>query len=276
MKKGNLLFFLVILVIISGSCKKNKSYNLNPDINAANATVLSEYAFNYVFTMIARAASDSALAQNHQAMIDSAIVTYDPGSGTYLFMYSGKYCADSVMRNGRFKASMNGNFFTPGTVSDVTFLSYYEGYYAVTGKDSIVNLGLTQGSGTLFSNYITGGELIVVVPQYKVIRWKSLNQFSFPTGFFYPGSDKVIYTTGSGSGVSSEGYSFSASILDSLVTRFDCPFIYSGIIGLSIPDQDVTTGSIDFITSDGCANRMNYDFGGNVFYYSRKPDYMKN
>ena len=275
MKIKSLLLLISVLTAIFTSCKKNKSYDLNPDINVADDVVLSECAYQYVFFMIAKAVMDPVVQQSHQAWIDSGQITFYPAENKYLFSFSGKLSADSVRRNGKFEAVLSGNFFEPETVTNVSFSAYFEDYQQIEGKDSIVNNGILAGNRMAFSNYISG-RIIKGPDQSTVVYWESLKHYTSPVIVITPGNELVFYASGTGSGKSSKGYSFTESVTDSLVFMSGCPWILSGMISLSIPDIEIPTGTISFIPDDGCSDKMIYDFEGNLFYYRKTQEFLKN
>jgi hypothetical protein len=85
----------------------------------------------------------------------------------------------------------------------------------------------------------------------------------------------IFQMTGIFSGISSGNYGFSGE-LDSLADNLNCPWILDGTIRLIIPGADYTSGTIDFISNDGCSNKMQYNFEGNIIYLRNNAQYLKN
>jgi hypothetical protein len=85
----------------------------------------------------------------------------------------------------------------------------------------------------------------------------------------------IFLMNGNCEGISSNGFRFSA-VFDSLTDNINCPWILDGLIHLTIPDGGYTSGTVDYITNDGCSNKMKYDFEGSIFYLWKNPQYLKN
>jgi hypothetical protein len=158
MKTLNKLFLCLSFLIFMASChKSNKEVDIKPDINAANDAVIATSAYDYIFNMIVKAQKNTGLQTNHVALIDSAMVVYNTGENEFVFTFSGKMCADSVRRNGKFEAEFDSSFLRPGSATIVLFDSYYDGYNLINGRDSIVYNGALSANRIGFTNYIKDG-----------------------------------------------------------------------------------------------------------------------
>jgi hypothetical protein len=71
--------------------------------------------------------------------------------------------------------------------------------------------------------------------------------------------------TGSAHGISSDSYQFSLQISSPLVDDLNCPWLRDGLMQVSIPGVDVPSGTIQYMNSSKCDNRVTYDFQGNLF-----------
>lgn len=257
------------------ACHKNKEVDLKPDLNVANDVVIAECAFKYIFNMIVKAQTDPVLQANHVALIDSAWVVYNTNENEFTFEYSGKMCQDSLRRSGKFEAEFDSSFLRPGSATMVLFENYYDGTESINGMDSIVNNGLASGNRMVFTNYIKNGMILKGLDNDAVITWSSETQFITNANSFTQPGDITFLMGGKCAGLSSKDYNFSAT-LDSLTDNINCPWILDGKIHLSVPGAGYSTGIVDFITNDGCSNKMKYTFEGNTFYLWKNPQYLKN
>ena len=273
MKK--LLFVPVILCLFLSftGCKKNKQYDLTPDINVADDIVLSESAYNHATENLLLALADPALHSVFHSVIDSAFVVFDTAENEYIFNYTSKLCPDSVVRYGKIEMYVFGSLPDTGTIFKIYFQNFMEYQHLITGRDSVVYKG-TDGSGKMvFRNYIIYG---VIHKDLELIDWNSTNNFMVDPSLFQPGHTLDYYITGQAYGTSSKGHTFTAKINDSLIHQQTCPWILSGTIDLHIPGADVENGTIDFIVGDGCTNKLKYDFEGNIYYLWNDHTYLSN
>ena len=80
-----------------------------------------------------------------------------------------------------------------------------------------------------------------------------------------PDSLASFTITGSGNGRSSSSYAFSFLVGTPLVNDIYCQWIRQGVMQLYVPSADVTTGTIEYMNSDKCNNRVTYNFEGSLF-----------
>jgi len=262
-----------LLMFTMTGCKKNSSVDLKPSFNAANDVILSNRPFIYVFNMLVRAVTDSVLQQTHHAVIDSAELSFDHLTNQYVFQFSGKMGHDSVRRYGSFRATLDSNFFIPGTSVGITFQGYAEDSHSITGIDSILNTGISTDGKLGFVNSIR--EALISKDTIRVIRWQALQTcYLDPTVFSSHPDSALIRIEGSGQGVSSMGFTFSTTISTPLQDLLSCPWIRGGIIALSIPEAPVQTGTINF-SNPGCTDKVIYDFEGTIYYWKLKNKYLQ-
>ena len=275
MKDLQRLFLYLLVLVFMVACHKNKEVDLKPDLNVANDVVISECAYKYIFNMIVRAQINPALKPNHVTLIDSAWVSYNTSESEFVFEFSGKMCQDSLRRNGKFEAEFDSSFLRPGSVTMVLFESYYDGTESINGLDSIVNNGISSGNRMVFTNYIKNGIILKGLADDARITWSSETQFSTDASSFTQTGNITFLMDGTCAGISSKGYTFSAT-LDTLTDNINCPWILDGKIHLSIPGAGYSTGIVDLISNDGCSNKMKYTFEGNTYYLWENPQYLKN
>jgi len=265
------LFLLILL--LSGGCKKNSEADLSPDLNVADDVVIAESAYNHAVENLLRALADPVLNSTCHSVIDSANVVYVPGDNKYIFYFISKMSPDSVIRNGTVEMYRTGNLSDTGTFFRIFFQNLVEYRNLITGYDSVVYRGIDDHGKMVFVNYITEG---VIHKMLELITWTSTNSFRVDPVLFQSGNVLNYYINGIAAGTSSKGHDFTAEIGDSLIYADPCPWIGQGTIRLKIPGADISTGFVDFITGDGCTNRIKYDFEGNYFYLWNDNVYLVN
>jgi hypothetical protein len=267
-----LLLFAFIAFFASG-CSKDASLDLNPSLNTANNIVIAHRAFIHVFDMMLKASVDSALHASHHATIDLAIVTYDPAIRLYSFQYSGTLCPDSVIRYGSFVIRLDTGFFVAGARASVEFISYFEDGYQIKSHDSIVNTGTTPAGKISFSSIIDS--TLIVKDSVHMIRWKAnLNHFVDPSFMWQGPPDAVVLVEGSGSGISSMGYSFSSMITKPVNDYLNCPWLRDGIIGFAAAETDAGTGTIHYAAGTSCNDSVSYDFDGTRYFWRMDHEHL--
>ena len=90
------------------------------------------------------------------------------------------------------------------------------------------------------------------------------------------GNDILFLVQGNISGLSSKGYTFSASIRDTLQDSFRCPWFKGGIIDVHVSDAEIGEGYIDFVTGDGCSDVIWYYFNTSEFKVWKNQYYLRN
>jgi len=258
------LLLIGLLFLFSGCSKKNQSFNLRPNLNAADDIVIAERGLAHTFNLLLRANLDSMIMNTGHGIIDQAIVAYLKPENTFNILYSGKRCADSAVRNGLISIRLSGNFFTKGTVSRVTFKGYSEDYHLFTGSDSLVNQGSSPAGFLVMASFIDS--LIIYKDSTGNIYWYSSLVYNIPPMIkLPPDSNTPVNITGSAHGISSHSYNYSLQITSPLINDLNCPWFRDGIMQVSISGVDVPSGTIRFMNRTKCDNRVTYDFEGNLF-----------
>ena len=276
MKNLTVILLGTFLLIFIGSCRKNKSTDLNPDVNVANDVILSVSSYTTVFNLLLKARLDTSLARQGHAYIDGAYTTYDTLRREYDFDFLMIFSPDSVQRLGRIAAVVSGDILQKNSYAKVYFQNYYEDYGKVGGTDSIVNQGVNNSGQMVFLNTVPDGFIEKVVGG-GTISVKITGSYKTLSSSLVPGNSGILFLMGGNiSGLSSKGYAFSASIRDSLQDAFSCPWIKGGTIDLQIPDAQVTSGYIDFVTSDGCSDVIWYYFDTSSFKVWKNKFYLMN
>lgn len=275
MKKISILSLGIILLFFLYSCKKNTSLDLNPNVNVANDVIISISSYTAVFKLLIKARLDTSLTKYGYALIDSANITYDSLKMEYDFVFYSAISPDSVQRSGWIKVLVSGDILQKGSYARAFFQSYYEDYGKVDGIDSIVNEGVNAFSQVVFSDNISHGSINKAVGG-GTIKVDITSKYKTLTSSLVSGKDILFLVQGNISGLSSKGYTFSASIRDTLQDSFSCPWIKEGIIDVHVPDAEIPDGYIDFVTGDGCSDVIWYYFNTSEFKVWKNKFYLKN
>jgi hypothetical protein len=275
MKKIFLLLMGIILLFFFQSCKKNKAYNLAPNVNVANDVILSSSSFTTIFNLLIKARLNPSLTLNGYATIDGANVTYDSAVPEYVFGFGSALSPDSVQRNGSIIVLMSGDILQKGSYAKVSFQSYSEDNGKVDGDDSITNEGVNALNQIVFSDYVSNGTMVKRI-SVGTINVNINSTYKALNSTLVPGGDILFLIKGTFSGLSSKGHPFSAYILDTLQDSFSCPWIEGGIINVHVSDSQVPDGYIDFVSSDGCSDVIWYYFDDSSFKVRKNQYYLMN
>lgn len=275
MKKISIFLLGIILLFFLQSCRKNKSIDLNPNVNVANDVILSISTYSAVFNLLIKARLDTSLAKYGHALIDSSYVTYDSSKMEYDFVFYSVISPDSVQRSGWIKVLVSGDILQKGSSARVFFQSYYEDYERVDGVDSIANEGVNAFGQVVFTDHISHGSINKAVGG-GTIKVDITSKYKTLTSSLVSGKDILFLVQGNISGLSSKGYTFSASIRDTLQDIFSCPWIKGGIIDVHVPEAEIPDGYIDFIAGDGCSDEIWYYFNTSEFKVWKNKFYLKN
>jgi hypothetical protein len=275
MKKISILLLGIILLFLFQSCKKNKSYDLGPNVNTSNDVILSLSSYTAIFNLLIKARLDTSLAKHGYASIDSANITYDSLKMEYDFDFDLAISPDCIKRSGRIAVLVSGDILQKGSYARALFQSYYEDNGKVDGIDSIVNEGINAFGQVVFSVIFSHGTI------NKAFGGGTINveingKYKTLSSSLVSGNDILFLVQGNISGLSSKGYTFSASIRDTLQDSFSCPWIKGGIIDVHVPEAEIPDGYIDFVTGDGCSDVIWYYFNTSEFNVRKNKFYLKN
>ncbi len=275
MKKISLLLAGILLLFFFQSCKKNKAYDLRPNVNVSNDVILSVSSYTTIFNLLIKARLDPSLTLNGYAFFDGANIFYDSVTPEYEFGFGSYLSPDSVQRSGWITVLMSGDMLYKGSYAKVSFLNYFEDYGMVSGTDSIVNEGVDALNQMVFSDHISNGSIDKGLGGGVIIV--NINTtYKAPNSTLIPGGVILFLMQGTLSGVSSKGHPFSAYILDTLKDAVSCPWIEGGIINVHVSDAQVQDGHIDFISSDGCSDVIWYYCDDSSFKVRKNKYYLKN
>jgi hypothetical protein len=265
------LVLMAAVALMAVSCKKDHQTDLSPNLNVADDIIISERPVINAFKMLVKAATDTVLQQTHHKVIDRASVVYNPGQMRYTFYYFGFICNDGVIRTGRFDATLTGDLFTENTGARIVFTDYAEDMMPVTGSDSLVCTGHDSGKVRFYNRAVLSirkDSAGTILPYITLFYGTPLyNPFGFQSA--------EIQMTGADSGTSSKGYSYVSGVSDSLALRMNCGWISRGTISFTVTGAETNPGYIQFVSEDGCTNRVDYNLGGTVYHWQMTMEYLR-
>jgi len=254
------LVFIFVGVIVLNSCKKEAvvSDSLTQTINDdATSEKLFDDAFNYAERF---GNSSSVKSENEDSL---SCLTISVSGATFprtvtLDFGTGCESANGVVRKGKIIVVTSQAFQTVGATRTVTFDNYYVNDYKIEGTKTITNDGLNSSNQPIRTVTLVGGK--VTTPDAKIIERAFTRTRTWTEGYntLYNLTDDVWQISGTTTGKSENGDSFTATIKTPLVVAFGCNYIKSGVLEivsetkiLSIDYGDGTCDDIAVITIDG-------------------------
>lgn len=285
MKKSIVLSFALVLtssaIFLSG-CKKF----VHENIQAASNSTVALTTLNDVFEQL-NAAADSSLAMKTQAawLMNGSLcanVSLDmlgPGFPKTMTIDYGAGCigADGVERSGMITAVFDGELSDENSTVNVSFTDYSNGQYAITGKDSITNIGADGEGNPLFTETI---EDITLTWGNQSVKWNAAltrtwlegdtTNFTTDTTGGTLGlaglTDDVFGITGTASGNDSNTHPFTLEVSNSLKLPSACMYITEGMFIVS--PTNFNDGTVDYGMGE-CDQQATLEVDGEVFNFTQ-------
>ena len=233
------LFTLAIVILIS--CKKDTTTNQTSTVNFSkvgteNATI--DGAFTDAFRQV-----DQTCKQHNYKDINSCpTVTIDSlAYPMHVTIDYGIACTgnDGVVRSGIIYAALTKPYIDSASVTTVTFSNYIVNTHKITGTEIITNVGKVNGHH-VFDVTVQNGNLYSID---GVTTYNSVQQRTWIHGdstLLNP-MDDVYSITGSGSGTTTDGTSYTVSIGTPLQVALNCPWVESGTLNVTVPNYPAIT-----------------------------------
>jgi hypothetical protein len=250
MKKTALHFMVIIsFLMLITSCKKNDSagdydYSVAQDQSFAENTFeevskMADQAGDYSSLITYRTGSSQGVFQVGCGSVSIANVTATVKKITIDFGATEVTCMDGKRRKGKIFVDFEGNYRDINHVHTISFENYFVNDYKVEGTKTVTNTGKNALNQSVFSINVNA---TIKNPNGKTMTWTSQRTRTWTAGegttFATDGlsglTDDQYQITGSGSGTSFNGTSFSITITDALLISGDCRFILSGKAELAI------------------------------------------
>lgn len=212
--------------------------------------LLAESVGSTIFNVVDRLLRDPNFNSGDTVTIDNAQAVRQADTVRVLYG-NGVVGADGTVTKGTLRVEVSGNYITPGSLANVSLLNYKRDGDQVQGSLAINNKSLGNIDLTI-TNFSVNNEFVFSAS--KNIIWTS--GYSTFTDF---SDDKYAMLGTASLSETNSNNAISSSIKDTL--RYDraCQYgITQGIIDLAVSGDSTSfdTGSIDFITSDGCNNTV--------------------
>jgi hypothetical protein len=273
MKYKNISLILLSLpVLLLSSCKTSSSeIDYNPNVLSAKDYIRAEDELMEVVNSFYKGIHDTLVLNNSYGYIDACDVSYIPSQNTIKFSYGtiNRMCQDDKFRRGVFTAVFNGEVFQEGVTATLVTDSLFVDDYLFEATMEIKYNGL---NGRLIPEYsLKVDTSLIMLPDTNKVNGVSLKTdflLTWEEGFATPAvhEDDLYEITGTASGVSTNGYIFSTSVTEPLFNYLDCFWIAQGINSITVATAAFPTGTIDYITGDGCNNEFFFYFNDNKFY----------
>jgi len=278
MKTTRFLLLGAGAVLLSGlafiSCKKDSNPKSNAsDVEIAESTTVAESDFNDVAILVDQAAISGSVnyrVANGSATWDQAgtlgsncaTVSLDTVSATHTividFGASNCLCNDGRYRRGKILASYTGWYRAQGTVIGISFDNYFVNDFQVKGTKTITNQGKNQAGHTVYAIQVDGS--ITKPNNGGTSSWTSTRQREWTAGEeTLSWADDEYSITGTASGTTYSGVSYSITINKPLVRKLSCKWFESG--SFSVTPQGEVARTLDFGNS-GCDANATFSIVG--------------
>ncbi|MCU0329116.1 MAG: hypothetical protein MUE53_09010 [Chitinophagales bacterium] len=230
---------LAILSITFIGCKKIEEIaedrkvmeenSICEQINADLITLMDDAYYKNGNSLVTRSASSSAVL-----LADSVIITLNASDSSILVDFgTGYLCRDGRTRKGKTKFTFSNGFRVANAKVTQTFDNFSVNGYSISNSStrSQTYKGL-NASNQPHWDFIAN--LTLTTPTLQTIQWSSNRVRTMISGFAtaFNFSDDVYEISGSGSGTTSTGSTFTLSITKNLTVKIGCKHIQSGIIDM--------------------------------------------
>ena len=272
---------LAIVISIS-SCKKDKSdadydYSMATDMSLAENTMeevtkMADQAGDYGQLMTYRNSAPATVTVIGCAAVTIENVTATIKKMTLDFGATDVTCIDGKRRRGKIFVQYEGNYRDANHEHTISFENYFVNDYKIEGTRKITNTGKNNQNQSVFA--ITA-DISISNPNGKTMTWQSQRtrtwiageNTTFNTDSLNGVKDDIYAVTGSGSGKSFNGTSFSANITEPLTVSLQCRFITKGKVELTPGEQAIRY--IDY--GDGTCDAIAAITINGVTYYREIP-----
>lgn len=239
MMRNTLMLSAAILMAVTG-CRKDKD-ETDTDTGSALDNSFAEATYNDAATIADQAAINGTVttyrnsSDGPELLSTCATVTHDstavPKVVTIDFGTANCLCLDNRYRRGKIIVTYTGAYRDSGMTHTISFDNYYVNDYHIEGTKTVTNMGTNTSGNVWFDIDVTG---TITATTGQVLTWTSSRVREWISGYNTQiWSDDVYEITGSASGTSFTGNSFTATILSPLVIALDCRWIKDGTLEFS-------------------------------------------
>jgi len=269
----SLMIFGFISLLTTG-CRKNE--DLDSDTSTAADNALAEATFTDVNNIADEGATGSLNSYKGGSadgiLSTCATISFSvSGNDTVMTIDFGPVnclCKDNRYRRGQIIVTWSGAYKDPGHVHTITFNNYFVNDNQVMGVKTITNNGPNNAGNLSYSVDVNGSIILSQANGGATISWVSQRTREFIAGASTPTwTDDVYLITGSASGSSSAGKSFTATITSPVRKELACHFLVSGTIEFNPSGK--ATRTIDF-GNGACDNDATVTINGKVHHITLK------
>jgi len=248
------LITVFMLVLVAGAfytgCKKKE---VDTDTSSAVDNSTAENSYSAVFRSVNEHSDTTNKARTNCPTLSfvttDSTVAADRYPKTLTVDYGTTGCDG---KTGSFEAVFTGPFRDSGSVITVTYHGYHDdGRLVDASSHTITNAGRNSSGNYVFKVSIVNGSL---TSSSGVISWSTTRSIEWTEGSSTPidPTDDVFMISGSTTGTSAKGVSYSVVINTPLKIASACQWVESGVLTLTPKDKDPRV--IDF-GNTGCDNK---------------------
>jgi len=260
MKKKFYLMIVSMMILSFISCQKDATTTDQAGLDVADDDAVSDAVFEDVFSTADNAdimLDNLAVSGDFKSMVvlsDSCptVTITDPETGVWpktVTVDFGSGCSGLYdnTRSGRILIEVTGPRLEAGSKKTITFDNYYFNGIKVEGTKVIENTGYNENQNLVFSVKLTDGKL--TLPGGRFIERSSDHQREWSAGLLTKNIwDDECLVTGTATGTTLEGVTYSNTITTALHWKRACFFIVSGVVKIERegkPDVEINYGNGD-------------------------------
>ncbi|MDD3877791.1 MAG: hypothetical protein PHT69_14315 [Bacteroidales bacterium] len=254
LKIGMALCLIVLFVTSLSSCKKDKEEKKEPNFSAIADNALADRIFGDVFNQSGKAVKDAEEETGNKSgnsiLTGCPTLTISPFDLTWPKQITVDFgttdClgTDGHNRRGIINIHATEGWRMPGAVTTISFNNFYYDNHKVEGTNVFTNNGRNADSNLVYLVVVQNGK--ITKPDNTFITWASSREHEWIEGeptILNPYDDGYMIT-GSYSGVSSGGETYTIDIISELYFHMSCMWLRQGIIDINI--QGVPTIRVDY------------------------------
>ncbi len=270
------LFRITILALVAmsflilGSCKKATTDSPQA-ADVDNTNLLTERIFTDVGNLALKALSGTGASLKVGQIYKSSetgctTVTFDLTAQPYTMTidFGSTNCpgTDLVNRRGKIIATITGQTADSSNVLTINFDNFFVNDNQVTGTRTMANRGHNQAGHKNWDVTVTNGSVILANNGGTITYEASHNNELIAGGGTLAFGDDVYSITGSSSGTTLAGKTYSAVITTPVISNMTCAYFVSGVVELTPADGVVRT--LNYGNGD-CDNQATLTVGGVSF-----------
>lgn len=265
------LFVIILSVFLFSGCAKEAAKIAQKETITDRNSIFAEMTFNQEEAQVDAVllTQQGSKSTNFKAYGSTCLtVTYDllanPMKVTLDYGTANCPCTDGKNRRGKIFVTFNGSVMDSLTVVSLVFDNYFVNENQVTGTRTTTTKG-HNGAGHLNQDISTNGTIVMANSVGTISYISNQNREWTEGGNTLPTTDDVYSFSGSASGTTTSGKSFTTTITSPLVWKMSCTNFVSGVIELK-PSGDPKR-IIDFGSGD-CDNNATVTVLGISFQIS--------